>query len=127
MKHLKALLTILIGQRDAGAFQRFSLAVAWPGPAQISAPCPDCSSVLDRRRFLQAMASGDVYGISVAVPDEFDRSKGVIPAEIHATDTRPVTRKVTMLASNLCFFDWEDAAGPENRNSFRAGSSSCFG
>src|SRR5262249_6481800 len=121
MKHVKALLTILIGQGDARALQRFSLTVPGPSPTQISAPCPDCSSVLDRRRFLQAMASGDVYGVAIAVPDEFDGGKRMVPTEIHSANARPVARKVAVFASNLCFFDWEDPAGPENRNSFRAG------
>src|SRR5262249_13531061 len=106
-QHVEALLTILLGQGDAGTLQRFSLAFTRPSPAQISAPCPDCSSVLDRRCLFQSMASGDVNGVAIAVPDEFDRSKGVIPPEIHAADPRPVTRKVTVFASDLCFFDRE--------------------
>src|SRR5262249_49163656 len=117
-QHIEALLTILIGKRDAGAFQRFSLAVTRPGPAQVSAPRPDCSSVFDRRRFLQAMASADVYGVAVAVPDELNRSKGVVPAEIHSANARPVTREVTVFADNLGFLDREYSAGAENRNSF---------
>src|SRR5262249_16508025 len=107
VEHIEALLTILIGKGDAGAFQRFSLAISWPTPAEIAAPCPDWSGVFDRRRFLQAMASGDVYGVAVAVPDEFDGGEGVIPAEIHATNAGPVTRKVTVFADNLGFLDRE--------------------
>src|SRR5262245_26670920 len=110
MQHVEALLTILIGKRDASAFQRFSLAVAGPCPAQVSAPCPDCCSVFDRRRFLQAMAPGDVYGVAIAVPDELDGGEWVIPAKIHTADARPVTRKVAVFASNLCFFDREFCA-----------------
>src|SRR5262249_32291691 len=120
-QHVEALLTILIGKRDAGAFQRFSLAIARPGPAQVSAPSPDCSGVLDRRRFLQAMASGDVYGVAIAVPDEFDRSERMVPTEIHATNAGPVARKVAVFASNLCFFDWEDPAGAQNWYALCAG------
>src|SRR5262249_21976619 len=120
-QHVEALLTILIGKGDAGAFQRFSLAVPRPGPAQVSAPCPDCSGVLNRRCFFQSMTPRDVYGVAIAVPDELDGGKRMVSTEIHAADPRPVTRKVTVFANDLCFFDWEDATGAENRNSFRAG------
>src|SRR5262249_41786951 len=126
-QHVEALLTILIGKRNAGAFQRFSLAIARPGPAQVSAPCPDCSSVFDGRRFLQAMASSDVYGVAVAVPDELDGGKGVIPAEIHSANARPVRREVTVFADNLGFLDREYSAGAENRNPFRASFQLVFG
>src|SRR5262249_30768116 len=116
MKHVKALLTILIGQRDAGALQRFSLAVTRPGPAEIAAPGTDSRSVLDRRRFLQAMAPRDVHGVAVPIPDELDGGEWMVPTEIHSADTGPVTRKLSMLADNLGFLDREYSAGAENRN-----------
>src|SRR5262249_27579207 len=111
VQHVQTLSPILFGKRNAGALKCFSFAVARPGPAQISAPGAKRGSVFDRRRFLQAMASGDINDIALSVPNQLGRSKGMLPAEIHSADTRPMTRKVTMLASDLCFFDWEDSAG----------------
>jgi hypothetical protein len=66
--------------------------------------------MFDWRRFLESVNSAHIDNIGIAVPYEFNRGKGVIPAEIHPTDTRPMGWKIAMLDSNLGFFDREDPA-----------------
>src|SRR5262249_14305683 len=109
-QHIQALVPILFSKCDAGALKRFPLAISGPTPTEIAAPETDSRSVLNRRCLFQSMASGDVYGVSVAVPDEFDGSKRMVPAKIHATDARPVTWKVTVFDCDLYFLDREDPA-----------------
>src|SRR5262249_54451792 len=88
VQHVQTLSPILFGKRNAGALKCFSFAVARPGPAQISAPGAKRGSVFDRRRFLQAIAARDIYGIGVAVPHQPDRSKGMLPWALRVRSLR---------------------------------------
>src|SRR5689334_20866143 len=108
-QHVEALRPILLGKRNAGAFQRLALTVTWPGPAEIFAPGTNSRRVLNWRRFFQPMHSVHVDNIAIAVPYELDGGKRMVPAEVHAADPRPMTRKIPMLADDLGFLDREDA------------------
>jgi len=66
--------------------------------------------MFDWCRFLQAITAGDIDGIGIAVPYELDRSKRMIPSEIHAANARPVAGEVAVFAGNLYLLDREDSA-----------------
>src|SRR5262249_47840787 len=115
-QHIQALVPILFSKCNAGALKRFPLAISGPTPTEIAAPETDSRGVLNRRCLFQSMASGDVYGVGVAVPYELDGSERLIPSKIHSADTRPVVREFPMLDGNLDFLDREYSTATKNWN-----------
>ena len=68
----------------------------------------------------------DVDGIGVTIPGELDRRERMVPAEVHSTDARPMRGNIPMLDGNSLFRDREDAARPEDWDSFCASFSFVF-
>src|SRR5215813_13127524 len=115
-QHIQALVPILFSKCDAGALKRFPLAISGPTPTEIAAPETDSRSVLNRRCLFQSVTAGDINDIALSVPNQLDRSKGMLPAEIHSADTRPMAWEVAVLASNLDFLDREYSTATKNWN-----------
>src|SRR5262249_40802011 len=113
-QHIQALVPILFSKCNAGALKRFPLAISGPTPTEIAAPETDSRSVLNRRCLFQSVTAGDINGVGVAVPDQFNRCERVVPTEIHSADTRPMAREVAVLASNLYFLDREYSTATKN-------------
>src|SRR5215467_8695449 len=105
VEHIQPLRFVLFSERNASTLQRFSLAISGPGPPKILSPRSDCRGVLNRRRLFQPVHSAHINGIGVAVPDQLDGSERVIPAEIHPTNARPMTREITVLDCDLDLLD----------------------
>src|SRR5262245_3570013 len=108
MEQIQVLFSILCSQCDAGAFKRFSVAVAWPGPAQLFAPGSQRCSVNDWGGFFQPMRASDIHSVRIAVPDHLDSRKRMIPTEVHAADARPLCREFTMVNGNAPFGNRKD-------------------
>src|SRR5215831_20067182 len=74
----------------------------------------------DSGRLAHAVTFGDVDGVRVSVPNQFDRRKRMIPTEIHSTNAWPIARKISSLAGNQFLSDGENAAAAERRNTLCA-------
>ena len=59
------------------------------------------------------MGASNINSVRIAIPNQFDGSHGMRPAEIKATDARPVRGEIAMLASNRFLGNREDSAAPE--------------
>src|SRR5215510_4414040 len=119
VQHVQTLRSILISQRLAGAFQGLTATVTRPGPGQI-APRLERRSVNDSRRLAQAVSPADIDRVSIAIPYQLDRRKGMIPAEIHPANARPMPGKLAVLDRERLLLHRENAAAAENRNTFGA-------
>ena len=71
---------------------------------------------------LQPMRAANIKRVRIAVPNQLDSRKRVIPAKVHAANARPVRRKLAMVDCNCLLGNWEDPATAERRDSFGA----CF-
>src|SRR5262245_22973029 len=120
VQHLKALRSVLIRKRLAGALQRLASAISGPRPRQVLAPQFERCGVDDGGRLANAVAFRDVDGVCISVPNQFDRRKWVLPSEIHATDARPVPRELGLLAGDHFLGDGKDAARAQCWHAFRA-------
>src|SRR5215831_13443940 len=109
-EHLKALRTILIRKRLAGALQRLAATIPWPRPRQFLAPQFECCRVNDGGGFSDAVAFAYVNGICVSVPNQFDRRERMVPTKIHSTDAWPVAGEIALLGGEQFFGDGKDAA-----------------
>src|SRR6516162_7290517 len=119
VQHVQTLRSILISQRLAGAFQGLPATVTRPGPRQI-APRLERRSVNDGRRLAQTVSPADIDRVSIAIPYQLDRRKGMIPTEIHPAYARPMPGKLAVLDRERLLLHWENAAAAENRNTFGA-------
>src|SRR5215831_17930152 len=119
VEHVEPLRRVLLGQRNAGAFQGLSATVTRPGPRQI-APRPERRSVNDSRRLAQAVSPADIDRISIGIPYQLNRRKRMIPAEIHPADARPMPGKLAMLNRERLLLHRENAAAAENRDALGA-------
>src|SRR5262249_61260890 len=115
VEHIEPLRRVLLGQRNAGAFQGLPATVTRPGPGQI-APRLERRSVNNSRRLAQAVSPADIDRVSIAVPYQLDRCKGMIPAEIHPADARPMPGKLAVLNRERLFLHRENETAAENRN-----------
>jgi hypothetical protein len=68
----------------------------------------------------QPMRAANIDRVRIAVPNQLDSRKRVIPAKVHAANAGPVRRKLAMIASNRILRDRKDSARTENRNTLRA-------
>src|SRR5262249_27300950 len=84
------------------------LSVAVPRPCPLEIPRSYCCSVDDRGCLAQSVALGDIHHVGVTIPDELDRSKGAIPATIHAANAQPMVGNVDFLAYDVGFANRED-------------------
>src|SRR5262245_44054670 len=110
VQHLKALRSVLIRKRLAGAFQRLASAITRPRPRQTQAPEFERRRVNDGGLLAYSVTLRDVDGVRVAIPYELDRRERVIPPEIHSADTRPIAREVGLLAGKQFFGDGKNPA-----------------
>src|SRR5262247_3148825 len=120
VQHLKALRSVLIRKRLAGAFQRLASAISGPRPRQFLAPQFERCRVNDGGRLPNAITFRDVDGIGISVPDQFNRRKRVLPSEIHPADAWPVSWEIGLLAGEHFFSDGKDAARTQGWHAFRA-------
>src|SRR5262249_11155693 len=79
-------------------------------------PETDSRSVLNRRCLFQSVTAGDINDIALSVPNQLDRSKGMLPAEIHSADPGPVVREFPILDGDLYFLDREYSTPTKNWN-----------
>src|SRR5262245_59287919 len=119
VEHVEPLRRVLLGQRNAGAFQGLPATVTRPGPRQI-APRLERRSVNDCRRLAQTVGPADIDRVGVAIPYQLDRRKGVIPTKVHPTDARPMPGKFAVLNRERLLLHRENAAAAENRNTLGA-------
>src|SRR5215510_14585607 len=119
VQHVQTLRSILISQRLAGAFQGLPATVTRPGPWQI-APRLERRSVNDSRRLAQAVSPADIDRVGIAIPYQLNRRKGMIPAEIHPADARPMPGKLAMLNTERLLLHGEDATAAKNRDALGA-------
>src|SRR5215510_11249443 len=119
VQHVQTLRSILISQRLAGAFQGLPATVTRPGPRQIP-PRLERRSVNDGRRLAQTVSPADIDRVSVAIPYQLNRRKGMIPAEIHPADARPMPGKLAMLNRERLLLHREDATAAKNRDALGA-------
>src|SRR5262249_20975143 len=120
VQHLKALRSVLIRKRLAGAFQRLASTIPWPRPRQSLAPQSERCRMNDSGCLADAIALAHINRVRVSVPDQFDRRERVIPSEIHPTDARPMTGEIGLLAGKQLFGDGKDAARTQRRNALGA-------
>src|SRR5262249_45750516 len=118
-EHVEPLRRVLLGQRNAGAFQGLAPAITRSGPRQI-APRLERRRVNASRGLEKAVGPADITRVGIAIPYYLDRRKGVIPAEIHPTYARPMPGKLAVLNRERLFLHRENATAVENRNAFGA-------
>src|SRR5262245_28640183 len=119
--HIEALLPELLRQRDAGAGHRLLMPVMRPGPAQMRPPRTDHCREFDRRLFLRSEGADYIERAGVPIEDTFHSGGRMVPAEVEASDPRPVIWNSEGFNDYRCFGNGEDAAGTKDRNSLRAG------
>src|SRR5262252_4487955 len=115
VEHVEPLRRVLLGQRNAGAFQGLAPAITRPGPRQI-APRLERRRVNDSRRLAQAVSPADIDRVSIAIPYQLDRRKRMIPTEIHSADARPMPGKLAVLNRERLFLHGEDATAAKYRD-----------
>src|SRR6516162_10547512 len=77
-------------------------------------------SVNDSRRLAQAVSPADIDRVSIAIPYQLDRRKGMIPTEIHPAYARPMPGKLAVLNRERLLLHWENAAAAKNRDALGA-------
>ena len=74
----------------------------------------------DRGCLAQAMTFRDIHHVAVAIPDELDRGKRMIPSKIHTTKAHPMVRDVEPLTCDVGFANRKDPAAAERRDTLGA-------
>src|SRR5262249_13084871 len=134
-QHIQALVPILFSKCNAGALKRIGRRIrcrcrgpirarrqrarrGYPflGPRSPLELAQRWQAGTNRRCLFQSVTAGDINDIALSVPNQLDRSKGMLPAEIHSADTRPVVREFPMLDGNLYFLDREYSTATKNWN-----------
>src|ERR671937_1890506 len=108
-KHIQALLAVLLGKRLARTLQRLAATIPRPRPRDFLAPQLQRGSMDDRRCFFDAIALAYVNRVRVSIPNQFDSREGMVPTEIHSTDTRPVAGELPLLNGQHLIGNGEDA------------------